>query len=336
MRKGHIIAAVVSLVLFAWVIAHVGLSAMLVQLRAMRVALPIVLVLSVLRLFLQSITWSASLEGEHVSVNTAKLMGVRLASQSMGYLTVLGPVISEPMKIKLLGTSTEPTVTATFLDNGVYWFTSALLAIVGIVSLPLSLPFVAVRGAAYHSIPAVLALALMALVITRRDPILSGVVRALGKKSPSWLARAEQFESSSRRYRVNQPALVRRMFWIDVACQALIASEVVVVLRSLHLSIHFFTILVIEGVTRGLKMLSGWIPARLGSDEGGAISAFALTGLSPMLGLALALTRRVRDLLWALIGIVWLGWNSRGTKRSNNTARPIPTILAKEILQCKP
>jgi len=332
MRKGHIVATVVALVLFAWVIAHVGPATMLGQLKAMRVALPIVLALSVLRLLLQSITWSASLEGEHVSVNTTKLMGVRLASQSMGYLTVLGPVISEPMKIKLLGTSSEPTVTATFLDNGVYWFTSALLAIVGIVSLP----FVAARGAAYHSIPAVLALALMAFVITRRNPILSGVVRALGKKAPSWLARAEQFESSIRRYRVNQPALVRRMFWIDVACQALIASEVVVVLRSLHLSIHFFTILVIEGVTRGLKMLSGWIPARLGSDEGGAISAFALTGLSPMLGLALALTRRVRDLLWALIGIVWLGWNSRGMKRSNNTARPIPTILAKEVLQCKP
>jgi hypothetical protein len=332
MRKGHIVATVVALVLFAWVIAHVGPSTMLGQLKAMRVALPIVLALSVLRLLLQSITWSASLEGERVSVNATKLMGVRLAAQSMGYLTVLGPVISEPLKIKLLGTSTEPTVTATFLDDGVYWFTSALLAILGIVSLP----FVAVRGAAYHSIPAVLALALMAFVITRRNPILSGVVRALGKKAPSWLARAEQFESSIRRYRVNQPALVRRMFWIDVACQALIASEVVVVLRSLDLSIHFFTILVIEGVTRGLKMLSGWIPARLGSDEGGAISAFALTGLSPMLGLALALTRRVRDLLWALLGIVWLGWNSRGTKRSNNTARPIPTILAKEVLQCKP
>ena len=68
MKKGHLIAAAISLVMFAWVIAHVGLSAMLVQLKAMRVALPIVLALSVLRLFLQSITWSASLEGEHVSV----------------------------------------------------------------------------------------------------------------------------------------------------------------------------------------------------------------------------------------------------------------------------
>src|SRR6201984_2252654 len=138
MRKSHLIAALVALVLFGWVIAHVGHSAVRVQLKAVRVALPIVLALSVLRLLLQSITWSASLEGEHVSVNTTKLMGVRLASQSMGYLTVLGPVISEPMKIKLLGTSSEPTITATFLDTGVYWFTSALVAISGIVCLPLT------------------------------------------------------------------------------------------------------------------------------------------------------------------------------------------------------
>jgi hypothetical protein len=294
----------------------------------MRIALPIVLALSLLRLLLQSIAWSASLKGEQVSVDIPKLAGARLAGQSMGYLTVLGPLISEPLKIKLLGTSTEPTITATFLDNGVYWFTCALLAITGIASLP----FAAVHGAHYHSIPAVLALAVMVFVITRRNPILSVFVRTLGKRVPSWLARAEQFESSIRRYRVNQPALVRRMFWIDVACQVLIALEVVVVLWALHLSIHFFTILVIEGVTSGLKMLTGWIPARLGSDEGGAISAFALTGFSPMLGLGLALTRRVRDLLWALIGIVWLGLNSRETRRPQDTAQTIPTILADEVL----
>ena len=329
MKKAELAGAVAAVTLFAWVLAHVGLASIVEQLKALRIALPIVLGLSLLRLFLQSVTWSASLEGEQVSVELPRLAAVRLAGQSMGYLTVLGPVISEPMKIKLLGTSTDPTVTATFLDNGVYWFTSALVLILGIVSLPFS----AVHGAAYRSIPAILALALMVSVITRRNPILSGLVRKLGKKAPSWLGRAERFESSIRRYRVNQPGLVRRMFWIDVACQALIASEVVIVLWSLHLPIHFFAILGIEGVTRGLKMLSGWIPARLGSDEGGAISAFALTGLSPTLGLALALTRRVRDLLWALIGIVWLAWNSRPQERPQNTERPALTMFAKEALE---
>jgi len=119
------------------------------------------------------------------------------------------------------------------------------------------------------------------------------------------------------------------MFWFDVACQLLIAAEVVVVLWALHLRIHFFAVLVIEGVTRAVKIASGWIPARLGSDEGGAISAFALTGFSPMLGLTLALTRRMRDLLWALIGIIWLAWNSHC---SSDPKEILPTRFAKEAL----
>jgi hypothetical protein len=330
-RKTHLIAPVVAAVAFAWVLAHVGLPTIMEQAKAMRVALPIVLALSLLRLFLQTGTWSASLKGEDVSVGIAKLMGVRLAAQSMGYLTVLGPVISEPMKIKLLGTSSEPTITATFLDDGVYWFTSALLAIAGIVSLPL----VAVHGNAYHSIPAVLVLGFAVVIIRRHTPILSGVVRALGSQRPSWLARAERVEASIRAYRLNQPALVRRMFWIDAACQVLLAAEVVVVLLSLHLQVHFVAVLAIEGMTRAVKMISGWIPARLGSDEGGAISAFALTGLSPVLGLSLALTRRMRDLLWALIGILWLAWNSRTSSERAGSGTSDRSAVLKEVVECK-
>jgi hypothetical protein len=330
-RKTHLIAPFVAVVAFAWVIAHVGLSTMMEQVKAMRVALPIVLALSSRRLLLQTTTWSASLKGEDVSVGIAKLMGVRLAAQSIGYLTVLGPVISEPMKIKLLGTSSEPTITATFLDDGVYWFTSALLAIAGMVSLPL----VAVHGKAYHLIPAVVVLGLAVVIIRRHSPILSGVVRALGTRHPTWLARAERIEASIREYRLNQPILVRRMFWIDIACQVLLAAEVVVVLRSLHLPVHFVAVLAIEGTTRTLKMISGWIPARLGSDEGGAISAFALTGLSPLLGLSLAFTRRFRDLLWALIGILWLAWNTHKLGDRADTATCDRSAVLKEALECK-
>jgi hypothetical protein len=307
MRRIQLIIAFVALVLFAWAIAHIGLSPIVAQLRAMRIALPIVLALSALRLFLQSTTWSASLKGGNVAVNTRTLIGVRLASQSMGYLTVLGPVISEPMKIKLLGTSSEPTIAATFLDTGVYWFTSALVAISGIVCLPI----IAAHGAAYHWVPGILALALAVFAITRRSPLLADVARALGSRTPSWLLRAERFEASIRAYRLEQPALVSRMFWTGTACQLLIASEVLVVLWSLHLPVHFFAVVAIEGVTRSLKLASGWVPARVGFDEGGAISAFAVAGLSPMNGLGLALTRRVRDLLWALVGIIWLVWNTR-------------------------
>jgi len=308
-KRIQLIIAFAALGLLTWVIAHAGLSVMVTQLGAMRVALPIVLALSVALLFLQSTTWSASLKGENLDVDTARLVGVRLASQSMGYLTVFGPVLSEPMKIKLLGTSPTPTVTATLLDSGVDWFTSLLVAISGIACLP----FVIGHGRAYQWIPIILTLAMGVFAITRRSPILSSIVNALGRRAPSWLSRAKGWEESIRTYRLQQPALVGRMFWIGVACQLLIASEVFVVLWSLHLPIQFFSVLAIEGVTRALRMASGWIPARVGADEGGAISAFGAVGFSPMLGLSLALTRRVRDLLWASIGILWLVWNSRSS-----------------------
>ena len=331
MKRSHLVATCAAVALFAWVIAHVSLATMADQLKAMRTAFPIVLLLSLLRLFLQTITWSGSLEGEGVSVEKRRLMGVRLASQSMGYLTVLGPAISEPMKIKLLGTASQPTITGTFLDDGVYWFTSALLAIAGVAALPL----VAVRGVAYHAVPIILLLVFFLVVIRRRSPILSSAVRAFGSRAPSWLARAEDLEASIRTYRLSQPALVRRMFCIDVVCQGLIVSEVAVVLWSLHLPRHCVAILAITGITGTVKMLSGWIPARLGSDEGGAISAFALVGLSPVLGLSLALTRRVRDLLWALIGILWLVWNSRKLSACTNTSSSSRTGVLKEVVKCR-
>jgi hypothetical protein len=191
---------------------------------------------------------------------------VRLASQSMRHLTILGPVASEPMKIKLLGTPANQPLQLLF---GIPEFTGSptLVAISGIVSLPLF----AAHGAAYHWIPVILALACAVFAITRRSPILAGVVRAFGRRAPFWLARAEKCETSIRTYRLEQPALVNRMFWIGLACQLLVASEVVVVLWSLHLPIHFFAVMAIEGVTRALKLASGWVPARVGFDEGGAI-----------------------------------------------------------------
>ena len=109
MKKGHLIIALIGALLFAWVLVHAGWSAILQQLKAMRVALPILIALSGFRLLLQTLAWSKALKAEGLFVEAARLMGVRLASQAMGYLTFLGPVLSEPMKVKLLETPSKRT-----------------------------------------------------------------------------------------------------------------------------------------------------------------------------------------------------------------------------------
>ena len=63
-----------------------------------------------------------------------ELLGIRLASQSMGYLSVLGPALSEPMKINLLKGNWNASATATLADTGIYWFTSAIFGLASAMS----------------------------------------------------------------------------------------------------------------------------------------------------------------------------------------------------------
>src|SRR5215475_706952 len=304
--KTNLLLTTAGVLLFVWVIVHAGPSAILHQLKALRIALPIVVALSIARLILQSLTWSAALKNEGIEIPLRRLIGIRLASQAMGYLTVFGPVLSEPMKINLLRTPVEATATATFLDNGVYWFTTGLICIAGCISIIL----VKAQGRVSALIfAAVFALAMV--FILRRRAVLSSMTAALGARSPSWLNKGAKIESAIRELRANKPDLVGRMFWFDIACQVLLVSEVAVVMWALRLPLHLLTVLAIEGLTRGVKMMTGFVPARLGADEGGAMSAFAASGLSPAFGLTLALTRRARDLSWAPVGLAWLAWRSR-------------------------
>src|SRR5438270_1541737 len=331
MRKAALLAALVGAALFVWVIQHMGLSAILQQLKALRFALPILIALSLCRLLLQTVAWSRAIKAEGITVALTNLIGIRLASQSMGYLTVLGPVLSEPMKIQLLGTAVAPTITVTFLDSGVYWLTSALLGMAGCISVAL----LVAHGGYLSSAAALFAIfALVVVLITRRKPILSSIGQGLGTRSPEWLKRAEKIEASLRDYRVQHPAVVSRMFWIDVACQFLMASEVAVVLWALWLPIHVITVLAIEGFTRAVKMATGWVPARLGADEGGAMSAFMAIGLQPAFGLTLALTRRTRDLLWAAAGLAWLAWRSQRPKEQNKSIDRTLESGGKELALC--
>src|SRR5689334_11304277 len=131
MKKNHLLLALFGGALFAWVIVHVGPQAILQQVKVIRFALPVLIILSLCRLGLQTAAWSAALRGAGIHVHPRKLVGIRLASQSMGYLTVLGPLLSEPTKIKLLEESPASAITATLLDNGVYWFTATLAALAG-------------------------------------------------------------------------------------------------------------------------------------------------------------------------------------------------------------
>jgi hypothetical protein len=292
------------------VVKRVGPTVLAMDLRDIGLAVILVLVLSAIRLLLQTCSWSIALKANGSSSSAAELIGIRLASQSLGYLSTFGPLLSEPLKIRLLGTG---SAASTLVDTGIYWFTSSLFGIIACVSAGLLL-----AHSRYTGWLALIACAFLSsiILIARKSPLLTPIVRALGGRSPGWLRKGEEIETRIRLFRQEHPRAVHRLFCLDTICQLLMAGEVAVVLWALRGPLHILTILGIEVCTRAVKMAAGWLPARIGADESGAIGAFAAFGLAPASGLSLAIVRRSRDLLWCVVGLSWLLWSTQRSKAS--------------------
>lgn len=69
-----------------------------------------------------------------------------------------------------------------------------------------------------------------------------------------------------------------------------------------------FSIAVLAVLVEGVFF---FVPARLGVQEGGLYALFPALGLDPVLGFALGLVRRLREMTWGLAGFVILGFLRR-------------------------
>lgn len=320
--------AVAGFLLLGFVASRVGVHTVMKEFAALRGGIAIIVALSLVRLILQTRSWSIALRLDGFDTSTSQLMLVRLASQGMGYLTVLGPVASEPMKIRLLRQHGKSPTAATLVDTGVYWFASGLVGISGSLAACVLLA---------HSPKAVASAGIVASVfigglflIVRPKLLLAPLGTRLDGRCPRWLRKAGQVEIAVRNFARQDRTAIRQMFLLDLGCQVLMAGEVATVFWFLRLPWHAGIILGLEAASRMVKMASGWLPARIGADESGAAGAFLSFGLPAAAGIALALARRTRDLLACLIGLTWLALVSRRIVGPVSSEAESPTVQVGE------
>jgi uncharacterized membrane protein YbhN (UPF0104 family) len=303
MNKKNLVIMAAGIALFAIVATKVGWRGMALDLKSVWIAVPVLVGLSAARLVLQTWSWQLALRTDGIDAGMLRLMGARASSHGIGYLSVLGPLISEPMRISLVGSGAKSATAATLIDTGVYWFSSGLVAIAG------SLCAVAYLGGHKHT-GALVWLVISTLIgltgMARGKAVLPGLVKRLGDRAPGWLRGAEETEVALRNFRNAHPREVRAMFLLGIACQILMVMEVAVIFWTLKMPVHCGMLLALEAANRVVRAVGGWMPARIGADETGMAAAFATFGLPSASGLALALARRSRDLLEVVIGFAWL------------------------------
>lgn len=90
-KKRDALLAAAGVALFVFAAGRIGWSAVIRAIEETRTAVAIIIGLSLVRLILQTHAWSIALRANGVKSSPSELMLIRLASQGIGYLSVLGP-----------------------------------------------------------------------------------------------------------------------------------------------------------------------------------------------------------------------------------------------------
>jgi hypothetical protein len=322
-------AVAIGAVLFFVTLRQLNLADTLADVRQLGLAFPLVLLPGCVWHFLR--TWGWWLAFPDASrPSFTRLFRVRLAADAISFFTVRG-ITGEPLKVVLLFDRVPPAVTAAAIAVERTAFAVVAIVLSGLVS------YFAVRQLAMPggwdavftllSVGAVLLLGVLALVARRRTgDYLGRFVERIGTMTGRHL-------ESSRviRFILDVEDIVldllrgdrRRLIILSVlpvVCYGLMALEVWLVLWAVGEPIGVTAALAIETFARLGSIASAFIPANIGALEASNAAPVAMLGLGG--GGALALSRRVRATIWAVLGLVL--YPRVKSQRPTSKTQPLP------------
>jgi len=72
-------------------------------------------------------------------------------------------------------------------------------------------------------------------------------------------------------------------------------------------------VLAIEILSTTIDAILFFVPGKVGTQEGGKVLIFVMLGLDPAQGLTFALMRRIREMVWAGVGLLILSRDPAGS-----------------------
>ena len=306
-----LVAVAIGAALFLVSLRYVNLADTFDDVRRLGFAFPLILLPGIAWHLLRTWGWQIAFP-DHARPSFARLFRVRLAADAISFFTVRG-ITGEPLKVVLLYDRIPPAVTTAAIALERTAFAVMSVVISGIVS------YVAVQRLlmpggwdavfTFLSIGAVLLICLLVFITRRRSgDYLGRVVHRIG------MTTGRQLESSRViKFILDVEDVIldvlrgdrRRLIiltTLPIVCYGIMALEVWLVLWAVGEPIGVTAALAIETFARLGSIASAFIPANIGALEASNAAPVAMLGLGG--GGALALSRRVRATLWAVLGLI--------------------------------
>lgn len=294
---GRAAAAVVGLAVLGWLVHHVGLGRLVDAVLSVGWGFPAAVGLHGLVVAVTFQAWRDLLPGVR-SVSTGGLFRVKLVGDAINVLTPLGGLGGEPYRVWAVsrafgrGTALRSVLLDRFLDQ----VAAGLLAVGG--------------GAVAAGGAEALVLGVSLIPSSTREPwapgFVAGAVSGLGSRARDLLRRVRDFVGRAVRWGRESPgALVRAFVW-RLAGRMLSVVEIAVIVAAMGQGWHWNLALVAIAANIGVTLLFTWIPGAIGAAEAGFVGVFVWAGTGAEVGLAVALVRRLRGLVWTGVGLLAL------------------------------
>lgn len=282
-----------------------------------------ILLVSGVRPALRAVAWLRCLPETERSVGLFNLWRARLVGDAIGNLTTAGPLLAEPARLVCLGgrLPLAAAVAALSLELFSYLLSACVLMLAGLLCLlaavdaPASLRATSALTAAglagFLGVASLLWWRRWSLVellrkvsaqVGRSHHLLQNIIHKL--EAP--LQKLEQLEAHHFDFYRQRP---HDFAWVAL-CEAGFhlcgVLEIWLTLHLLHVEASWLTAFLFEAVNRLINIVFAFVPVKLGVDEAGTGLLAGALGFGAVTGVALAVYRKLRVLLWTAVGLVLL------------------------------
>jgi glycosyltransferase 2 family protein len=299
---------------------QIGVDTLVQDLRVLGWGMAVVLLIESLNVLLNTWGWALAFPTGERTVSGLRLLAVRLAGDGVNYLTPSGTVGGEFLRIRLLDGAVP--VGVRWASVGVAKLAQAVAqAVFVLLGLALVLPhlthvshgvaWLAAGGAAF-----LVSLGLAWLLQRGLWATVEGLAGRLGlghRLPAGWAGPGRELDAAVTRLGHRRLAGSLACF---VAGWAVGAAEVYAILAWLGGPVDWATALAVETGSVVIDGILFFVPAKVGTQEGGKVLLFAALGMSPARGLTVGVVRRIRELTYAGLGLAALGvLTARGRPR---------------------
>ncbi|HEY6394003.1 MAG TPA: lysylphosphatidylglycerol synthase domain-containing protein [Candidatus Binataceae bacterium] len=326
MRRIETIVLVLALGFYAWFLAHFGFSRVFGYVRIVGWGLGLTIALESLARIANTLGWRVTIRDYPGALGFPQLFGARVAGEAVDYVTPsaqLGGqfVMALMVRRKLRMPAGLATVAVAALAEAI-----GQIVFVG-MALMISLELVRMQERLHLPILGgfALAVALAAgfFFVQTKKPF-SHILHAAEKLDPR-IDTDEIEEAAEDADAVLLDFYANHRVRLILSCLCYLAAwsfgplEIYILLRLLHQPASLEIAMMVEAIGLLIERATFLIPAKLVSQEGGKALILAMLGYPAGVGFAVGFLRRLKEMVWVMIGLLSLMFHRMVVEKSGDT-----------------